>query len=213
MRNWKLVVMVALCPLLLAASDEVKPAAPKSPAATAAIAKHDKSLADAAAAYRDAKNAADKAYVAELKKAQADILKAGGPAALTEANAIQSVIDSTLASLEDRPHLVLLVKGTAEVWANGKQVTKAGSGELADIPIARGTMVTVKLQSDVNYRSFRITVCDSAGNVIRSFKAEQFGLTARDPDEGFKSGWKAVDAGQWIYIPDKNKVHEIKVQL
>lgn len=84
---------VALSVAIGLAADVPNPAAPKSPAALAAIARHERALADASKAYELARKDARDALLADLKKAQAEVLKAGGPAALAEANAIQAVMD------------------------------------------------------------------------------------------------------------------------
>ncbi|QOV88552.1 hypothetical protein [Humisphaera borealis] len=79
------VTLLAACCL---AVDEPKPAAPKSAAALAAIARHERALADATRAYEQAKQKAREELLADLKKAQADVLKTGGASALSEGNAI-----------------------------------------------------------------------------------------------------------------------------
>ena len=82
-------VMAAFC----FAADEPKVATPKSPAALAAIARHERAVADAAQEYELTKQKAREILLVDLKKAQADALKVGGPSALSEANAIQAIID------------------------------------------------------------------------------------------------------------------------
>lgn len=85
------IALIVCCPLLLAAGDQ--PAGPKSPAARSAIAKRDRAVAEAERVYRAAVAKANQEMIAELKKAQADVMKSGNQAALAEAQAIQTAID------------------------------------------------------------------------------------------------------------------------
>lgn len=112
--------MLLLCPILLAVGDAPAPT-PHSPAAVAAIARHDKSVSDALAAYRSAVLAANHAEIDELKKAQADVMKNGGVSALGEGNAIQMVIDKTTAAKDESGQVANQFAGSAwlHVPSNG----------------------------------------------------------------------------------------------
>jgi len=114
-----------ICVLSLAAGEAVQ--TPKSPAATAAIAKHTKAIADADAACKLAKLQANKALIDELKKAQADVLKAGGPASLDEANAIKTLIDKTIGEITGVPadlHAWVIDTKTFTYQISGKDARK-----------------------------------------------------------------------------------------
>lgn len=98
MKLLSICVLLSLALSICIAADEPKQQGPKSGAAINAIAKHEKTLSDAASTYQQVKTKADAELVAALKKAQADAMKAGGANALAESNAIQAVIDKTSAT-------------------------------------------------------------------------------------------------------------------
>lgn len=85
-----LVLTIAM--LCCLAADEAKPAGPKSPAATAAIAKMNGAIKKAKADYDAAVKLAQSEAIRELDAAKAAAMKAGN---LPEANAIQAAIEKT----------------------------------------------------------------------------------------------------------------------
>lgn len=91
MRLQHICAAILTLPLLLAA--DTPPDGPKSPAARSALTKYaneTKRIDDDAARQ---KQRAAKELIDTLKKVQADVMKAGGAAALAEGNAIQGEID------------------------------------------------------------------------------------------------------------------------
>ncbi len=173
---------VLLCCLVsLLQADDTPLTSPTSAGAVAAIAKHDKALAAAQKAFDAAKVKADQDLISDLRRAQTTAEHAGSTA---EVNAITSLIEQTKSGSINRTiRLMFLIKGTAEIIADDKPVATAHKNIVTDtrITITPLSVITIRAQSEVQNRCFKLALVDDQDNVLRSFSASEVGLQSQQP--------------------------------
>jgi hypothetical protein len=202
-------LFVLLMPALLLAQD-----VPKSPAARSAIAKYEievKKIDEEAARQ---KQRAAKDLVDALKKAQADVLKAGN---LAEGNAIQGEIDraeksAEIASGVFKGRVYLVVKGNAVLSVgDGRplisgEVNKSVEATTANVTLRRGEQLTLRVSSSFRFRSFRVAVVSADGEQLPLQWVREGGDVGTGRfDDRMSAMWSATPAaqfGEWIAIPD-----------